>query len=101
MHLVDDADDCMVDGDEPDGQRFGRLPRGNEVHELTRSRHVGGVGCHDGLSRGPLAPVERLDDEKPDTLETLALDRGDDGSPNGAELHVTHLSRRRAIAPAP
>src|SRR5262245_44460975 len=87
MHLVDDADDGGVDGDEGFFEGQGGFARADEVDEIARAGDAGRVGGDLQVAGLAHAIVERLDDEERNALEAGVLARGDDGADDAAEVH--------------
>ena len=67
------------------GQR--RLSAGYVVHQLVGTGHRNPIRGHNRLTHLLLLLVERLDDQKPDTLEAVYLGRGDNGTDDSSQLH--------------
>jgi len=92
IHLVHDANYGVVYRHELLRQGQRRLTAGDDEHQLAGAGLGGAIRGDDGLAIGLLVPVQRLDDEKFDSLKALAFARGYQGTNNASKLHEQLLT---------
>jgi hypothetical protein len=88
MHLVDNANDSVIDWDKPRVKGQGRFAPAFVTNQLLGAGLPGGVGADKGLTSRLKGLVQRLDDEQGHAGHTLNAHARRHRSNHATEQHV-------------
>ena len=82
LHVIDNANNGVIDRDKGDGHRLRRFPAAYDEHQMVRSSLSGGVGRNHWLAFRLLRFAQGLHHQEFDPLQTFIFLGGDHRADN-------------------